>query len=72
MRQLMLWPDDDGRIDVQCDHCGWTFDARPQLERRQANLEARVLAHPRVKALPSRTRAFLAAALPAFYAAQVA
>ncbi len=70
--QLQLWPDDDDQVMVHCTHCGWQFDASPQLKQRQADIEARVLAHPLVRALPVHTREFLAAALPVFYVTQVA
>lgn len=65
--QLRLWPDDDGQVIIQCTHCGGQFDASPQLKQHQAAMEARVLTHPRVRALPARTQDFLAAALPAFH-----
>lgn len=65
MIQLKLWTDDDGRVPVQCSHCGTVFDAREQLERRKSQ----VLDDPRVKALPGPSRAFLVAALPLLVAA---
>ena len=70
-KQLRLWPDDQDHIEVQCEHCGWRFNARPQLEQRQANMESRVLTHPRVLALPARTRDFLTATLPVFSVVRV-
>ncbi len=64
--QLKLWPDAAGQVEVQCDHCGWRFDALPQLKQQQTDMEQRVLAHPRVKALTARvrTRAFFEQLLP--------
>ncbi len=65
--QLQLWPDDNGQINLQCPHCGWRFDASSQLRQHQVEMERRVLTHPRVRALPPRTREFLVAALPVFF-----
>ena len=62
--QLTLWPDDDDAVMVTCTHCGTQFDALSQLQRRQDEIERAILSHPQVKALRSRTREFLAAALP--------
>jgi predicted HTH transcriptional regulator len=64
--QLKLWPDEAGQVEVQCVHCGWRFDALPQIRQQQTDMEQRVLAHPQVRALRTRTRtqAFFEQLLP--------
>jgi len=61
--QLSLWLEDDDTAKVQCTHCGHTFNALGQIRARSEAAEQLLLEHPTVRALPSATRRFFAAAL---------
>jgi hypothetical protein len=68
--QLKLWADDAGRVEVQCQRCGYVQDVLPVLRQRHEDRERAILEHPRVRSLRDRTAAFLASTLPVLMSGQ--